>query len=110
MTLENKDIILEKLEILGQIITGNGDPEKGLIVMSVRMDQKLDAVLEKLDTHMGNKEIHRTELDTQNKMIKIAAWLLPLLTAGTVAIHVTLTGQWVKLGELVTKWLGLPGG
>ena len=103
--IESKEL-WDKIDLLEKVVTGNGDPERGMIVSFARMDQKQDAIMDKLDSHLGNKEIHRTELESQNKMIKVAKWIVPIFIGVSFVIHFTLSGDWTKIGELFTKWLG----
>jgi hypothetical protein len=95
------------------LLTGNGEPEKGILITIKRVELKLDALMEKFDEqrkatdeHVKNKEMHRTEFDAQKKMVKVAIWLAPISIFGIVLIFWTLHGDWVKIGEMLTKWIG----
>ena len=102
--------VASKIDTLTQIVSGNGTPEKGLVVTVVRIEEKLDGILASMKAHHDDKSIHRTEFDAQKKMGKVALWLIPVATTAVVFIHITLAGEWVKVGQLIEKWLGLPSG
>jgi hypothetical protein len=101
---EYRDSMVEKLDTLNTVVLGNGNPERGLVVTMVRMEQKLDAFLD----HMEDKSIHRTEFEAQKKMGRVALWLVPVATAAVVFIHISLAGEWVKVGQLIESWLRIP--
>jgi hypothetical protein len=107
MTLSIEEVILEKLDTIEKIVTGNGDPQKGLVVIVSRIEEKQDAAVKKIDEHLINKEIHRTEMDSQKKMMAVALWLLPISLVILAMTFFTLHGDWVKIGEIISKWLGV---
>lgn len=107
MTLSVEEVILEKLDTIEKIVTGNGDPQKGLVVIVSRIELKQDQAAKKIDEHLTNKEIHRTELDAQKKMVKVALWLIPVSITVTAMVFFTLHGDWIKIGEVISKWLGV---
>ena len=99
------DSMDEKLDNLGNVVLGNGTPDKGLLVTMVRMEQKMDAFLD----HLENKLIHRTEGMAVKNMFKTVLWALPLGIAGVIGIVLTVTGQWPAFGTWLEKLLGLGG-
>jgi hypothetical protein len=105
---EYRDSMVEKLDTLNTVVLGNGNPERGLVVTMVRMEQKLDAFLD----HMEDKAIHRTSGAAIANMLKVALVIVPAVLAIVVGIgvltHVTLAGDWVKVGELISHWLQFP--
>ena len=107
MPLSIEELLLEKLSALSEILTGNGDPEKGLVISFTRMELKQDALLDKIDTHLSDKKIHRTKDDSERNMLKMALWLTPVALGAIVIIYLTLAGEWAKVGEIISGWLGV---